>query len=348
MPTMKDALELEALQKAIAAVLYDEASPAEREAVTRWRESSPANEAEYQQLRWLVHEGRTLPFSVRAGRPPTAAELLLQGQSARRPRLRLILGSSGARIVLRAAAVIGALLAGTQLGRHASDGSEQFGAREFVTSLSETATVELRDGSVVRLGPASRLRVAGRGEQREVALVGRAFFVVTPAPDRPFRIQTEAGEITVVGTRFDLEARSEDLRVAVVEGSVRLRAAQQDGETTIKAGAMTRVVNGAVLPVSRISGTDATDWMGRFLAFQSTPLKVAAAEIERLYGVRISILDSALASDVVTAWFADRSLPEVIEVVCLAVVATCTVSDDTVRIQAGQADRPNSRGESVP
>ena len=57
-----------------------------------------------------------------------------------------------------------------------------------------------------------------------------------------------------------------------------------------------------------------------------------AQEIERVYRVRVEISDAQLAQRVITAWFRDKSLDQVVDVVCLAVAARCSIEDGVVRI----------------
>jgi transmembrane sensor len=185
------------------------------------------------------------------------------------------------------------------------------------------STVTLRDGSVVRLGPRTRLTVTGRASEREVRLDGRAFFAIAHRPEHPFRIITAAGTVTALGTRFDLQAQGENLNVALLEGHVLLSTPGQ--EVSLRPGQATRVVEGIPMPITRIPDADRLlNWAGNFLAFQQTPLSEVAIELERHFDVRIAITDSALANRTVTAWFADRTLDEVLRIVCAATLAQCS------------------------
>ena len=182
--------------------------------------------------------------------------------------------------MIAAGAAAALLLVGLGLWVRRGPTVPAFGADEFVTGPSGISTVTLRDGSVVRLGPRSRLQVMSHDLRREVRLEGRAFFAVAHAPERPFRIITSAGTVTALGTRFDLSASGENLSVALLEGRVVLSTPGR--ELALAPGQATRVVDGTPLPVSRIPDRDRLlEWAGNFLAFQETPLGEAALEIER-------------------------------------------------------------------
>jgi ferric-dicitrate binding protein FerR (iron transport regulator) len=61
-------------------------------------------------------------------------------------------------------------------------------------------------------------------------------------------------------------------------------------------------------------------------------LREAAREIERVYGTPVTISDSALARETITASFTDRPVQEVVNVVCSVLSAHCEVQGGRVRI----------------
>ena len=205
-----------------------------------------------------------------------------------------------------------------------------WGATEVVTGATELATVQLGEGSVVRLAPSSRLRVHA-GRERAVSLEGRAFFAVHRIPDRPLRVHTRAGEARVLGTRFELATDAGSLQLRVVEGRVALSTERDRIE--VSAGEESAVRNGAVVRPTRVAAPSAVaSWVGTFLAFQATPLTEVAREIERMYKTPVTIVDSTLARETITATFTDRPVEEVVNVVCSVLNARCEVREGRVRI----------------
>ena len=308
-------------------MLKGEASQEEEAAVREWRRASYENEVEYRELvrvvEWSARTRELLEIPPR----PAAADLIRRSALLRG-------GSAWLTAAAGIAALLGALV--YSQARRRSPAASGLGIREIATSKTETATLELLDGTVIRLAPSSRLQVlaGGRGSEgggtREVALEGRGFFAIAH-DGTPFVIRTDAGNVTVLGTRLDLEARGRGLRVVVVEGRVALSTPR--ARTQLSAGEMARVLNGEPTPVVKVPDVESfVEWTGTFLAFQSTPLHEAAREIERVYGARVEIPDRALAQRVITAWFRDKSLGEVVDVVCLAVAAHCSIESGVVRI----------------
>ena len=208
-----------------------------------------------------------------------------------------------------------------------------FGADQFVTGPEGAFTVTLSDGTVVRLGPRTRLRLMEKGPGREVKLEGRAFFAVAHDPRRPFRIVTSAGTVRALGTRFELQAGGQNLSLALLEGRVVLST--PGNEVVLQPGQAMRVVDGTTLPVRPIPDVERLmRWAGNFLAFQETPLKDAVLEIEQHYHARVQVVDSVLANRTVTAWFADRTAEEVLRIVCAATLAECSFRPGLVTMRS--------------
>lgn len=292
-----------------------------------------------QRLAWRCDQ------AVDPGPAPDAKEIVLRAEArsgggrARRGRQGLSLGLARRQALAAAALVliaVGVVL--HQLARPAGDPTP-IAAEEFVTGPGESTTARLNDGSLIRLGPESWLRVGAGGRERQVTLEGRAFFAIAPDESRPFRVVLPAGSVRVLGTRFHVEADLSNTRLIVLEGSVALSAAgrevhvRQDQMTELRAGEPGRV---RVAPsLAELS----TAWMGQLLVFQHTPLHRAAREIEQLYGVEVRIEDRALRDRTLTMWFAERPLEEVLTVVCTVIDATCRIEETRVTIGAAQARR---------
>lgn len=302
-------------------------SPSEKRAVEAWRRASPQHEARYQELQALL---AATARPVRPGsEPPPVLEVLAIAARRERSNRRGAWPRQAAAIAGVAAALVAAVTIQKQF---AGDSTSDFGFEEMVTGDSQTVTVALRDGSVMRLAPRSQARIRVQEGLREVHLTGRAFFSVAKRNGLPFRVQTRGGEVTVLGTQFDLDANNEDVRLVVVEGKVAL-SASRGGEAHVARGEEVRVVEGQLLPTVQLAeAREVTRWVGRFLAFQGAPLSEVAHEIEQAYGVTVTIADTTLSQQTVTNWFSDRPLDEVVRVVCAVVAAECEVQGNAVRM----------------
>lgn len=202
---------------------------------------------------------------------------------------------------------------------------------EVVTGSGEMTTLTLLDGTNVRLGPLSRLRLSREGRNQVVELEGRAFFGVTTDPFRDFIVRTAFGEASALGTRFEVRSEEDELRVLVVEGSVRVSSGSVAAE--VRAGEMSRSRPDEKPTTTRVDDVYTyLDWMGNTLVFHATPLERALDEVGRRYGLPIEIQESSLTKLTVTATFTDQSVNDVISVLCQIVRAECAVEEDRVRI----------------
>jgi len=339
--------------------LKGQATAAEEEKMLEWRRLSPENEAYAQNLSRLLAL-TSLAYGGShgdVGPPPDAAELVRAAEStpgaSRGVPGGCVRGPDSGRRLLRrlgglsaAAAALAAILmirAGGQVSSRVED-LPGFGVEEFITGPTDVTTVQLRDGTVVRLAPESRLRLTGRGGGREVVLEGLAYFAVARMPGHPFTVRTRGGDAVALGTQFEAEARGKELRVLVVEGRVALAAAGSSVE--LGAGEMARAVEGAVsAPTSVSDPWRLLKWTGDFLAFQGTPVDEVAAEVERHFGMSVRVMGENLAEQTVTAWFADATAEDVIRVVCKVLGAECSIEEqsaviDLTRINGSRREAP--------
>ena len=81
-------------------------------------------------------------------------------------------------------------------------------SNELVIPRGGENTVILADGTTVHLNAGSKLTYPVRfaGKRRVVALEGEAYFDVVKDETRPFIVQTHLGEVTVLGTAFNINA----------------------------------------------------------------------------------------------------------------------------------------------
>ncbi|MGW8268465.1 MAG: FecR family protein, partial [Longimicrobiales bacterium] len=212
---------------------------------------------------------------------------------------------------------------------------------EYLAPADLPMTVTLDDGSLVRLAAGSRLRIWGAEEIREVSLAGRAFFAVTRDEARPFVVRTGAGEIRVLGTRFEVAEQDRGIRTVVVEGLVSV--SNRAGSVAVPAGSLARMRQGEP-PLAEVVEDPwrLLDWPDGILVFQETPLSRVAEEVSRHFGRPIVVPDPALGSRRITAWFQGESFDEVAEALCLVVDASCSQGESGVTMRT-RGDAGGSR-----
>jgi transmembrane sensor len=204
---------------------------------------------------------------------------------------------------------------------------------EIVTGVGEMTTVSLADGTSIRVGPMTRLRIGHDGEGRVAWLNGRALFAVESDPSSPFTVRTAYGDALVLGTRFEVRTEGEEFTVLVVEGEVEVSAGPS--AMRLREGEMSRSQGGAPPTSSRVDDVYAhLDWMGQALVFRATPFHRAIREIERRFGVEVRLQDPRLGEVTVTATFTDEHVDHVLHVLCEIIEARCAFEGDLIRVGA--------------
>ena len=155
-------------------------------------------------------------------------------------------------------------------------------------------TIVLEDGTRVSLNAQSELRypVAFNGKTREVRLVGEAYFEVAPDAEHPFVVKTEAMNIRVLGTTFNVCAyREGKSRTTLVEGKVKVRAGQQE-HMLAPGQQLTRSRDGQV-EVREVDVSNYTAWRNQRFVFEDYPLDEVLFQLERWYNVTFFIRNEA-------------------------------------------------------
>ena len=157
----------------------------------------------------------------------------------------------------------------------------------------EQLSVELSDGSKIRLNAQTKVTVPDGFNEgyREVTLKGEAYFEVQKS-EIPFIIHTNVGDVTVLGTKFNVQTRNDRMEVAVNEGIVRVtsRVADKDSSVILTAGMMNMSESGEypgalhVIQFKQYPG-----WLYNKLTLQQTNLVEVLEEIERRFDVNIRL-----------------------------------------------------------
>lgn len=177
---------------------------------------------------------------------------------------------------------------------------KNFGATQqhYATNIGEQRNFVLDDGSVVYLNTQSRLRVRFDGQARTIYLQdGQALFDVRPDAHRPFRVHAGDAVIQALGTQFEVRRYSDRISVAVVQGAVKVTAAQTPAEAApkLQAGEGTTIRQaGQVGTIVPVDAEALTAWRQQQLIFENTPLGEIAEEFNRYNRTpRLRIVDKA-------------------------------------------------------
>jgi transmembrane sensor len=213
------------------------------------------------------------------------------------------------------------------------------GPQVYTTKFGEQRSVLLDDGSRVTLNTASRIEVDLRKDRRLIRLSqGEALFEVAHDASRPFDVHAANTVLRAVGTQFNVDMRSTQTTVTVLEGRVAVvpefgaAAASSSEPASAPSNAMEspetaenllshhalvprgplilaaaeRVVitsSGPSTPQHVVNLAAATSWTRRQLVFDNRPLSEVAEEFNRYNRGRIVIDSEKLRGQQVTGVF---------------------------------------------
>lgn len=172
----------------------------------------------------------------------------------------------------------------------------------YATGLAEVREIHLSDGSEVTLGARSSLEVAFRLRERRVALTsGVAFFSVAKNPARPFVVRVGDKEVRVIGTQFEIRRDPDDIRISVVEGTVKVMQAPEfaksSEERVLTAGqVVTIALFGAIPDAQLMPHGEPAAWRYGRLVYVDAPLKDIVADANRYSREPIRIADESVAN----------------------------------------------------
>jgi len=185
----------------------------------------------------------------------------------------------------------------------------------FVTQTTDFQTLQLPDGSTITLNAGSQIKYKKdfNTNHRSLTMTGEAYFDVQNG-NTPFVIQTNQGQVTVLGTSFNVRSREDGFEVGVNEGIVKV---SNDSKSVIlHKGQMIGVdSNFDEKNLQNISYTNYPDWMHEKLVCEQTPLSEVCDEIERTFGISFEFANPSFSDITVTGVIDAKDLNTVLSTI---------------------------------
>lgn len=281
----------EKIEGLLEAYLTDTITPEDMTTLNGWVSACAENAQLFERIRevWfsLSVANRNLVFDSRKGYKQFIKRVRNTERKSLCHRLMPMVRYAVAAVVA-VLLVVGAYVSGRR------DVEVHFAEITTEAPMGSTAEVVLPDGSLVVLNAGSRI-VYSQGfgmDNRNVTLQGEGYFEVERNESVPFVVSSEQMTVRVLGTKFNLCDYNENQEAAVtlVEGKVDVTNNHDQIHVEITPD-MRAVINkeSHAMVVEKTSATDNTQWREGYLFFDEEPLADIARELERCYGVEISI-----------------------------------------------------------
>lgn len=152
----------------------------------------------------------------------------------------------------------------------------------------------LPDGTRVYLNSESRVTFSQPFDTRNVLLVGEAFFEVAEDRANPFIVNSNGINVTALGTAFNIRAfpGEEKVNVMLIEGKVRVdmeKALGFDSKLMNPGEKISIDVTDGAINHSKVDPHNDYAWKEGILVFRQVSFEKFVAEIERWYGVHVTV-----------------------------------------------------------
>ena len=179
----------------------------------------------------------------------------------------------------------------------------------------------LSDGSHIKLNAGTSLKYPVRfikGKNRQVYLIGEAFFDVAEDKEHPFVVNTDELNVRVLGTKFNIASYPEDQNVnaVLIEGSVSVYSKDSlyNEDTTLKIKPGFKAIldkNSHEIAIGEADIELHTAWLNGRIIFKHLPFKNIIKKLERHYNVVIINNNRVLENEYFSSSFDIETIEEV-------------------------------------
>lgn len=198
----------------------------------------------------------------------------------------------------------------------------------YNTLAGEQLTYDLPDGTKVVLNAETSISFDASkwSEERVIQLDGEAYFDVKSG--MPFRVETQIGNIEVLGTTFNAYNRNGVLRVSCFEGKVKVRSSSE--ERVLTEGQASKVVGEVVENPKRFDLEKTATWRTGEFYYENAPFGEVIDELERQYQIKVDI---ELRDRYYTGYFNNKNLDEALKLVLLPMSLEYEKDGSTIKVK---------------
>ncbi len=185
-----------------------------------------------------------------------------------------------------------------------------------VTGVGEKLTLRMPDKTLITVNSQSEISFTSEygKEERLVTLKGEAFFEISPDSLRPFRVISNGITTTALGTAFNVFAREEQFKIALTEGKVSVKKAEQ--QVVLVPGQMalweSKSPSQKDFSIENFHPEKTISWKSGNLVFDRQPLGEILNDLAVWYGVEMHIDKEIDRKRRVIGTFANKNLKDIL------------------------------------
>ena len=167
--------------------------------------------------------------------------------------------------------------------------NEDVSYNQLVVPLGKSSSITFTDGTKIWVNAGTRVvyPAAFAQRQREIYVEGEAYLEVAPDKTRPFIVKTDGMQVRVLGTKFNVNAYTDDVvkEVALVSGKVEVLTDKKEG-VLLKPNQLLSYNNDQI-KVKNVDATQYTLWKDGLYQYYHEYLNKVFKSLSRYYGREI-------------------------------------------------------------
>ncbi|ACU03291.1 FecR family protein [Pedobacter heparinus] len=166
------------------------------------------------------------------------------------------------------------------------------------TPRGGTYQITLPDGTRAWLNADTKISFPSQfiGKERKILIInGEVYFEVAKNKEKPFIVESDGQEVTVLGTHFNISAYKDEgaIKTTLLEGSVKVSSSGQR-VVILKPNQQSTVGANAGITVKQVDPEDAIAWKEGYFIFNSENLDEVMRRVSRWYNVQVVFEDESL------------------------------------------------------
>lgn len=184
-----------------------------------------------------------------------------------------------------------------------------------ITQLGEMKEFILPDQSKVILNTDSKLtyKKSFWRNSRKVCLTGEAGFKIKKGS--LFTVNTNKGNVRVLGTSFNVFARNNDFKVSCFTGKVQVQLNENSNSVILTQGLESQLKNNQLSHPERFNISRVGKWQKGEFYYSCEKIENVFREIERQF--KVKIITKNIGNRYYTGYFNNKNLEDALEMVCL-------------------------------